>query len=252
MQFVEYGKENSETIILLHGGGLSWWSYDEVSKALRDDFHVLLPILDGHAESDQPFTTIEANAKEIIDYVDKNFGGSVLLIGGLSLGAQVVLEILSQRRDICRYAIVESALVKPSRLTHFLIKPAIGGCYGLIKKRWFARLQFKALRIRQELFECYFTDTADIPKQDMIAFMQANATYFLKGSIRSTEAEVHIFVGAKENGAMRKSAEDIHRAMPNSILTVVPRLYHGELSINHGRDYAMRIRQIVGERKSTK
>ena len=100
MQYVEYGKENHDTILLLHGGGLSWWNYEEAAKSLQKEYHIILPILDGHAESDRPFTSIENNAMEIIEYIDTHFGGSVLLMGGLSLGGQILLEILSQRSDI--------------------------------------------------------------------------------------------------------------------------------------------------------
>lgn len=35
--------------------------------------------------------------------------------GGLSLGGQVAVEMLSQRPEICRYALLESALVKPMK-----------------------------------------------------------------------------------------------------------------------------------------
>ena len=31
MKYIEYGKENKNVIIILHGGGLSWWNYKEVS-----------------------------------------------------------------------------------------------------------------------------------------------------------------------------------------------------------------------------
>ena len=31
---VEYGAHNSQTIILLHGGGLSWWNYREVAQMI--------------------------------------------------------------------------------------------------------------------------------------------------------------------------------------------------------------------------
>ena len=27
MKYIEYGKENNEVIMMLHGGGLSWWNY---------------------------------------------------------------------------------------------------------------------------------------------------------------------------------------------------------------------------------
>ena len=55
MNYVEYGKENSDVIILLHGGGLSWWNYKEVAERLQTDYPVVLPILDGHAGCDKQF-----------------------------------------------------------------------------------------------------------------------------------------------------------------------------------------------------
>ena len=65
MKYMEYGKGNRDTIVLLHGGGLSWWNYREISEILQTDYHVILPILDGHSESDRDFTTIEENASKL-------------------------------------------------------------------------------------------------------------------------------------------------------------------------------------------
>ncbi len=246
MNYVEYGKENNDTILLLHGGGLSWWNYEEVAKSLQNDYNVILPILDGHNGSDKPFTTIEDNASEIIDFIDSRFGGNVFLIGGLSLGGQILLEILSQRNDICKYAIIESALVVPSKLTHSMIKPAFGSCYGLIQCKWFSKLQFKSLKIKPDLFDSYFRDTCAISKKDMIAFLQANSLYSLKESIKNCTAKVYIFVGGKENHIMQKSARIIHKTLQDSLLQVLPELYHGEFSINQGKDYVNKIREIIG------
>ena len=246
MQYAEYGRENDNIILLLHGGGLSWWNYEEAAKALQKDYHIILPILDGHAGSDKPFTTIEDNAAEIIDFIDAHFGGYVFLIGGLSLGGQILLEILSQRKDICKCAIIESALVIPSKLTYSMIKPAFGSCYGLIRRNWFSRLQFKSLKIRSDLFDCYFRDTCAISRKDMIAFLQANSLYSLKESIKNCTAKVYVFVGEKENNTMQKSAQIIHQTLQESILQVLPGLAHGVFSINRGKDYANKIRKIIG------
>ena len=79
----------------------------------------------------------------------------------------------------------------------------------------------------------------------MIAFLQANSVYSLKESIRECNAKVHIYIGEMETSSIRKSAEDIHSALPQSTLQVLPKLYHGEFSINHGNDYAKAVRQIV-------
>ena len=245
MQFHEYGADRKDTIVLLHGGGLSWWNYREAAELLQEEYRVILPILDGHAGSDRPFTTIEDNAAEIIRFIDERLGGSVLLIGGLSLGGQILLEMLSQRAEFCSYALVESAAVLPSRLTNALIAPAFGSSYGLIRNRAFSRLQFQSLHIKPELFEDYYRDTCRIKKQDMIAFMKANTSYELKDSFRDTAAKVHVAVGEKETGEILRSAEAICRALPSVRLHRLPELRHGEFSINHADRYADAVRQIV-------
>ena len=94
MEYKEYGSKNNDIIILLHGGGLSWWNYIDEISLLENEFHIVIPILDGHSGSDTNFTSIESNALEIINFINKNHNGKVKLIGGLSLGGQILLEIL--------------------------------------------------------------------------------------------------------------------------------------------------------------
>ncbi len=245
MNYIEYGKGHNEVIVLLHGGGLSWWNYREVAEKLSSNYHVILPILDGHAKSSYDFVSIEENAVRIIKFIDEQFGGSVLLMGGLSLGGQIVLEILSQKKDVCQYALIESALVVPSKFTYAMIKPAFGSCYGLIKHRWFSKLQFKSLRIKQGLFEEYFRDTCDVSKSNMIAFLESNALYYLKPAIHDCSAKVFVFVGEKEKRAMQKSARIINEALSESTLQVLPDMHHGEFSINYANNYASTVREII-------
>ncbi|MBR0392992.1 MAG: alpha/beta hydrolase [Oscillospiraceae bacterium] len=245
MNFKEYGTGKEKMILLLHGGGLSWWNYREVAMLLQNEYHVILPILDGHAGSEHPFTTIEDNASEIISFIDDWCGGSVLMIGGLSLGGQILLEVLSQRNDICSYALIESAAVIPSKLTHALIGPALSSSYGLIKNRSFARLQFQSLHIRQELFEDYYRDTCGITREDMIAFMKASTSYSLKNNFRNLSAKTHVYFGEKETGEIRRSSEAICQKLPGSVMHALPALRHGEFSINHADEYAAAVRQMI-------
>lgn len=244
----EYGTKNPETILLLHGGGLSWWNYRKEAELLQSKYHIVLPILDGHAGSDRPFTSIEDNAAEIVAFIDAHFGGSVLLIGGLSLGAQILLEMLSQRKNICKYAIAESAAVLPSKVTDALIGPSVGSSYGLIRNRSFAKLQFRSLHMTPTLFEDYYRDTCAIRKSDMIAFLKANTSYSLKPAISETSASVHLFAGAKENRRILRSLDVIYNAVPGSRKTVIPGLYHGAFSLNHPEEYAQTVNHLMRER----
>ena len=56
-----------------------------------------------------------------------------------------------------------------------------------------------------------------------------------------------MFVGSEENAAMQKSAVSIHHALRESLLQVLPKWHHGEFSINHGEDYANKVREIIGD-----
>ena len=242
MNVIAYGKQNRDTVLLLHGGGLSWWNYREVSRLLEEDYHVILPVLDGHAGSDAAFTSIEDNAARLIAYIDAHFGGQIAVLGGLSLGGQVALEMLSQRPDICQYALIESALVKPSQLTHALIEPAFGMSYGLIKQRRFAKMQAEYLGIPKKLFEDYYRDTCAITKGDMIAFLKANCAYEIKPALAETPARIKIVAGGKEQKNILDSAKLLHKTIPGSQLEILPGLRHGDLSINHPERCARMLR----------
>ena len=245
MRYVEYGTQNHDTVILLHGGGLSWWNYREVAQLLADKYHVVLPILDGHADSEHSFVSIEENAARLIAYIDKRHGGSICALGGLSLGGQVAVEILTQRPDVCRFALLESTLVKPSKLTHALIKPTFGMSYGLIKQKWFAKMQAAYLGIPRKLFDDYYRDTCKISKEDMIAFLESNSAYSIKPALQNTNAKVHIGFGGKEQAAIRLSAKMLNQTIPNSTAESIPGYRHGDLSINHPAQYAQMILQLV-------
>ena len=240
----EYGKSNKDIIMLLHGGGLSWWNYEEVSEILKSNYHVILPILDGHSGSDRDFTSIESNANEIIEYIDNNYNGNVKLIGGLSLGAQILLDILSKRDNICEYAIIESALVCPMKMTNRLIELSINMSYGLINKKWFSKLQFKSLKIKEELFDKYYIDSSNITKNNMISFLKANSNYHLK-NIKTNKSKSIVVVGSKERPIMIKSAKIIHDELINSELEILSGYYHGDLSINHPNEYAEKVKKLI-------
>lgn len=247
MNVIEYGKENSDVIILLHGGGLSWWNYREAAEILQKNYHVVIPVLDGHAGSHKDFVSIEENAIEIIDYIDQNHNGYVLLMGGVSLGGQILVEILARRSDICNFAIIESVLVLPMKMTHYLVRSMIAMSYGLIKQTWFAKLQFKELHIKNELYDDYYRDTCKISKENMISFLKANSWYEIDEKISKTQAKVFITVGDKEQGIMIRSARKLNEMIPGSILEIQTGLYHGEYSINYAEKYAEKVKLLIAE-----
>lgn len=247
MKKIEYGKQNSETILLLHGGGLSWWNYKTEAELLGERYRVVLPILDGHAGSDDDFVSIEESASRIMAFIDDECGGSVLLIGGLSLGAQIAAEILSRREEICRYAVLESASAIPSKWTRALVGPLASFSHGLIRKKWFAGMQFRSLRIRADLFDDYYRDTSAISKHNLVSFLKASTAYKPKRALQNSRAKIRVVVGGKEQKSMLRSAKLLHNMLPGSRLEIKDGLRHGEYSINHPRQYVKELLEALAD-----
>ena len=155
------------------------------------------------------------------------------------------MEMLTQCPDICKHALVESTTVRPLKLTHALIKPTFGMSYGLIRQRWFARLQAAYPGIPGALFEDHFRDTCGILKNDMIAFLESNCAYSIKPALRSTQARVHIVFGSREQSSIQASGKLLHETIPNSTMEKLPKLRHGDLSLNHPEQYARILLQLV-------
>ena len=84
MKFHEFGDKNLPPVLLIHGGGSSWWNYLRQARLLSHNYHVILPTLNGHGEEYQKdYISTEDSAQEILDYVRQNCGGKLFAVGGV-------------------------------------------------------------------------------------------------------------------------------------------------------------------------
>jgi pimeloyl-ACP methyl ester carboxylesterase len=238
MIFKEDGQNNFPTMIFIHGGGLSDWSFMPIVDEFQKKFHVITPIIAGHGEAaTETFISISDSATKLIHFIDTQCNGQVFAMAGLSIGAQIVTEALSQRNNITRYAIIESALVYPIKgITNFTVL-SYQIFYGLIKQRWFSKLQAKSLCVPSNMLEIYYNDSIRMSKQSLINITLSNGTYHLKESISGTKAKVLIIVGKKEISVMKKSAKRLHKEISGSQLYFAPGMRHGEISLKYPQKY---------------
>src|SRR5699024_10781267 len=67
--------------------------------------------------------SIEESAYQIFELINELAHGKSVTVIGFSLRAQVLVQLLSYRSELIDYAIINSALVKPSRLGRKVISP---------------------------------------------------------------------------------------------------------------------------------
>ncbi len=238
MNFRTFGNKENPSVMLLHGGGLSWWSLQKHIDALKDEYYVIAATIDGHGEeASTTFTTIQSCADKIEAYIGLSPYNELYAVCGLSIGAQIAVELMSRKKDIVKKAVIESALVYPMKYTAMMIKPMYNLSFGLIKKEWFAKYQAKALFVPDDMFNQYFEDSKLMSRESLINMSMSNSTYTLPQGLAQSEAEAIIFVGEKELPIMKKSAKLLKDTIAHSRLSTVKNAGHGELSLKYTHKY---------------
>jgi len=245
MIFNTFGKNENPAIVLLHGGGLSQWALMPTVNLLKEEYYLITPIIDGHGEDgDTTFLSIEDSAGKILQYINENHGGKVLAICGLSIGAQIALEVLASQKDICSFSLIESALIFPLKYPS-LMASITGMAYPLIKIKWYSDIQAKTLLLPENMHGLYYRDSCRISKSSLKNIIYSNSTFKLDDRISQTKSKALIIVGGKELGIMKKSAKRLGELIPSSEVVTIPRYGHGELSQLHPEDYCEYLRALL-------
>ncbi len=97
MQFTEIGDKGKPAVLLIHGMLSSGEDPLVFGRYLADEYHVISPTLDGHADDGSELMSAEDEAEKICAYLSENGITSLALIQGSSMGAEVALAV----RDEC-------------------------------------------------------------------------------------------------------------------------------------------------------
>ena len=239
MRFHEFGYKNFPHILLIHGGGNSWWNYLRQARILSDKFHVILPTLDGHGEEYQrDYISTENSAQQIMDYIKNNCNGKLFAIGGVSLGGQIAIELLSLDSDIAQKAIIDGSICIPqpnlSRISTIVVK-----IFGkLMFSKSASKIQLSLMKkiypnmAYPEEIENYYME--DMPRLPMKTLVKMHKTYMgkyrLKESITESKAQVLYIYGEKEMRCVKESAKLFQKMHPDCILYEAKGYNHGYLS----------------------
>lgn len=241
MTFHTFGEAQKPHIMLIHGGGNSWWNYLRQARALSERYHVILPTLDGHGEEwATPYVSTEDTADKLLRYIDQNCGGQLFALGGVSLGGQIVIELLSRRQNIAKKAIIDGCLCTPQPFMAKYCAATVRLMGGMLFSekacRWqlkqMPRLLPKKMLYPREIQDYYMEDMPRTPRETLLTIYRTYmARYQLKESIRDAEAQVQYWYGEKEMKAVKQSAAYFKSLVPSCTLREAKGYNHGYLSI---------------------
>lgn len=241
MKFREFGNSKNPHILLIHGGGNAWWNYKRQAEALSSHYHVILPTLDGHGEEfANEYISTEDIADKLLNYIDTHCDGHLFALCGVSLGGQIVMEMLSRRADLTQKAIIDGSICYPQPnmarfcivffklFSNLMFSEKISRCLVAMMPKMLP----KKMQYPEDIKLLYIQDMPLLQKKTMLTVYRTYMMeYTLKDSVKNTTAQVQYWYGEKEMKCVKKSAQRFCQLVPSCKVYEAKGYNHGYLAL---------------------
>jgi pimeloyl-ACP methyl ester carboxylesterase len=229
MYFKETGKSSAETIIFLHGGGMAGWTWDEQLKAFHD-YHCIVPDLPEHGQSMElkPFS-ISRTADMIKDIIqDHGHDGRAHLVG-ISLGGQIIVQILSINPEVVDHALISGTLIRRIPYTEELLKLldyAIKVYEPVKDTEFFIKANMRTYNLPKNYFEKFKESTNLLKRDSLERILKENMLFKMPDGLKNVNTPVLVMAGEKDYKIIRESAKDLTEILPLSKGFMAPKVGH--------------------------
>jgi len=225
----ETGKNRDKTIIFLHGGGIAGWMWYKQVEAFSD-YHCIVPDLPEHGKSAEimPFT-IHGAADMVINIIKNQAHNGKAHLVGISLGAQIIVQILSKAPEVVDHALISGTLVRSIpykesflKLLNYLIK-----VYGPVKDTdFFIKANMRMYHIPKSLFNEFKESTYLIRNDSLNRILKENMLFKMPHGLKKANVPVLVMTGQKEHVILKESARDLLHLLPNSLGAMALKVGH--------------------------
>jgi len=243
MDFKLFGKDDAQTLLLIPGLGVSYEIFLPLIDLLKDNFKIIAVQVDGFTLNKHTyFTSIDDQARQVIDHVQEQYGGHLDCAYGLSLGGKILSRVLERNETVIDHAILDAAPLLP--LPRWLVGPLryyqcanVWTCY-----HWtgFWRWVFHSHYFDVLLDECKKV----YPYGGGRAVLDGYKSVYTNKLESIHGADIHFWYGTKEAFVAKPQAEHLKTLFPDARIQIFPKMNHGQLLVDHPEEVAKRISEL--------
>ncbi len=229
LYFKETGSRDDETIIFLHGSAMAGWIWEGQLKEFGD-YHCVVLDLPEHGKSSniKPFS-INKSAEMISDIIRNNTCNGKAHLVGISIGAQIILQILSKNPELVDHAIISGTLTQNISRTESLLKllDYTVTLYEPVKNMdFFLKANMRTYNMPKHHFDKFKESTLHIKNDSLNRILKENMIFEMPDGLEKIEVPVLVMTGEKDYKIIKESAEDLLASLQISEGYIAPKVGH--------------------------
>lgn len=231
----EFGKDNKDTILLLHGAGCTYKMWTPQIEELQKEYHLFVPTMSGHEPGDIDFISSKREAEIIVNWFQCQNISNITMICGASLGAHVAAEVIQKYPRFANYAMIES--LKAYQYKGIILK--IFSAFGKkILKRCATTNGYMAGTYEQDYASNDSKYTINhMSDTSLNNIMIESGNYLIDYSSQKLDCITMILYGQKEKRECILNTNILKKQINNCEIIEIPMYHHGELAIGHPQQH---------------
>ena len=243
MTIHEFGKENSDVIVMFHPLGVWWDVFEYVIPEMSEHFHLIIPAIPG-MDPDVPlrdFSSIEDIAGEMENWLLRNGYDHVRCLYGCSMGGALVLKMLANGKITADNAVIDGGI------TPYQMPKPVTYLIGLKDFLMTMAGKYMSIKLLAGVFDPNkYTDEDIVYIKKVLGSMSARTVwrgfystnnYNMPARLISTDTHIEYWYGEAEKSARKWDIEYVSKMLPLVILRENEGRDHAEFFTLHPKEF---------------
>lgn len=244
MKFHVYGIENTPSLMLLPGLGVSYEMFLPLISLLKDRFRIVAVEVDGFILGEYSnFTSIDDQAGQAVAYVKEHMNGCLDCVYGLSMGGKILSRMLERDEVIIKHAVLDAAPLLP--LPGWLVGPLryyqclnVWTCY-----HWTG---FWKWVFHSHYFDVLLDECRKVwPYGKGRAVLDGYKDIYTHKLESVADTDIQFWHGTKEAFVAKPQVKHLQALHPDVRVEVFSGMNHGQLLADRPQDVAARIIGLI-------
>jgi pimeloyl-ACP methyl ester carboxylesterase len=223
----EQGPRNAETLVFLHGFGVSSWMWTEQVATLSERYHCITLDLPGNGESYQhEWRSLRDTAEQVAAIIRERASGGTAHVVGLSMGGYLALHILAAHPELVKTVVVSGMSTKPFSNV-WMWRALVSMMYPLTKFDFMIKATAKALQFPAEIHEVFARDTKRLSQQTYMRVYEELFSFSLAKLLSNAPRPLLAARGELEAAQIRNGLAEFNKLGGQVQTVVAPRVHHG-------------------------